>query len=81
MLKVVGGTPDAGDLERIKFTETQLINSNNRQIEINTRIQSKINELTSTVNQILKVAKSSQVDTGHLYETLLSRNRMLTMEL
>lgn len=81
ILKVVAGTPDAGDLERTRFTEMQLINSNNRQIEINTRVQVQINKLTSTVNQILKVTQNSQIDTGHLYETLLARNRMLSMEL
>lgn len=50
-------------------------------MEINTRVQNQINQLTVTVNSILKAAKGSQVDTGHLYETLLSRNRMLMMEL
>jgi len=44
MLKVVAGTPDAGDLERVKFTEWYLTQSNNRQIKINTRIQSRINQ-------------------------------------
>jgi len=58
-----------------------VIDSNNRQIEINNRIQGQINKLTETVNQILKTTKSSQIDTGHLYETLLSRNRMIMMEL
>jgi len=38
MLKVVAGTPDAGDLKRVRFTEWQLTRSNNRQIKSNTRI-------------------------------------------
>jgi len=57
MLKVVVGTPDAGDLERVRFTEWQLTQSNNRQIKINTRIQSRINQLTTTANQICKHVK------------------------
>jgi len=81
MLKVVAGTPDAGDLERIRFTEWQLTQSNNRQIKINTRVQNRINQLTTTVNQILQTHKNIQIDTGHLYETVLARNRILMMEL
>jgi len=81
MLKVVAGTPDASDLEKIKFTEMRLVESSNRQIQINTKTQNQINQLTSTVNSILRSAKISQIDTGHLYETLLARNRMLMAEL
>jgi len=80
MLKVVAGTPDAGDLERVRFTEWQWTQSNNREIKIYTRIQSRINQLT-TVNQILQTHKNTQIDTGHLYETLLARTRILMMEL
>jgi len=80
-LKVVAGTPDASDLERIKITESQLIASNNRQIQINTETQKQINLLTDTVNKILKEKKGDLVDTAHLYETLLARNRMLITEI
>jgi len=80
-LKVVAGTPDAEDFEKIKFNEFQLINANNRQININSKVQDQINNITSTVNQLLRSAKGTQVDTGHLYEMLLSRNRMISMEL
>jgi hypothetical protein len=81
ILKVVAGTPDASDLQKSRVVEARLIDANNRQIEINTKIQSQINKLTATVNLILKAAKASQIDSGHLYETLLARNRMLMMEL
>jgi len=81
MLKIVVGTPDAGDLERVRFTELQLTQSNNRQIKINTRLQSRLNQLTTTVNQMVQTHKNTQIDTGHLYETLLARNRILMMEL
>jgi len=59
----------------------QLTNANNGQVSINTKVQNKINQFTITVNQILKIAKNSQVDTSNLYKTLLVRNRMLVMEL
>lgn len=80
-LKVVAGTPDAADLEHIRITEAQLVESNNRQVVINTKAQNQINALTNTVNELLKAAKNSQIDTGHLYENLLARNRILTTEI
>lgn len=69
ILKVVAGTPDSSDIEKSRVLEARLIDANNRQIEINTKIQSRINKLTATVNLILKTAKESQIDTSHLYET------------
>lgn len=80
-LKVVAGTPDATDLEHIRITEAQLVESNNRQVVINTKAQNQIKALTSTVNKLLKAAKNSQIDTGHLYENLLAENRILTAEI
>jgi len=77
----VAGTPDAEDFEKIKLNEFQLINANNRQISINNKVQDQINNISPTVNQLLRSAKEAQIDSGHLYEMLLSRNRMLTMEL
>jgi len=79
-LKVVAGTPDAEDFENIKFTEARLIDAHKSQIEINTKTQVRINELTDTVNQLLKISKDKQIDTGHLYEMLLTRNRIIVME-
>lgn len=80
-LKVIAGTPDAEDLRQIRLTENELIRENNRQIVINTHTQKQINALTLTVNEILKAQKAIQIDTSHLYETLLARNRMLTLEI
>jgi len=77
----VAGTPDAEDFEKIKPDEFQLINANNRQISINNKVQDQINNISPTVNQLLRSAKEAQIDSGHLYEMLLSRNRMLIMEL
>lgn len=80
-LKVITGTPDADDLLQTRLTEQELIRANNRQIMINSRTQKQINSLTSTVNQILKVKKKEEIDSANLYETLLARNRILTLEL
>jgi len=68
-------------LEKSRALEARLIDANNRQIEINTKFQSQINKLTAAVNLILKTAIKSQINTGHLYETLRARNRMVIMEL
>jgi len=80
-LKVVAGTPDAEDFEKIKLNEFQFFNANNRQISINNKVQDQINNISATVNQLLRSAKGAQIDSGHLYDMLLSRNGMLTMEL
>lgn len=80
-LKVVAGTPDFDDFEKIKFRKQQFIDSNNRQMILNTRTQEEINKLTETVNVIVRSANDRQVDTGHLYETLLSRYRIAISEI
>uniref|UniRef100_A0A0A1XN32 Retrovirus-related Env polyprotein from transposon gypsy n=1 Tax=Zeugodacus cucurbitae TaxID=28588 RepID=A0A0A1XN32_ZEUCU len=63
------------------MTEAQLIESNNRQVVINTRTQEQINALTSTVNELLKEAKKEKIDTAHLFEILLNRNRIMITEI
>lgn len=80
-LKIVAGTPDASDLEKIKLTEAELIESNNRQVIVITEAQKQINLLTDAVNKLIKEKKGEFVDSPHLYETLLARNRMLTTEI
>lgn len=80
-LKVVAGTPDFDDFENVKFKQRELIESENRQILVNTKTQAQINKLTETVNVIIKNSKIQQIDTGHLYETLLARNRIIISEL
>ncbi|KAH8332277.1 hypothetical protein KR074_008542 [Drosophila pseudoananassae] len=81
ILKVVAGTPDADDLSRINTNQASLIEANNRQVIINTETQKHINLLTDTVNKILREKKDGLVDSGHLFETLLARNRMLISEI
>jgi len=49
-LKVVAGTPDAKDFEKIKLNEFQLINANNRQISINNKVQDQKNNISATAN-------------------------------
>lgn len=40
-----------------------------------------INNLTDFINAILKISKSKQIDTGHLYEILLKRSRIIISEM
>jgi len=80
-LKVVEGTPDASDFLKIKITEAQLVESNSRQIIINSETQNQINRLTDTINKIINPRKNDLVDTPHLFEALLARNRMLFTEI
>lgn len=80
-LKVIAGTPDADDFENLRLNQKQLIDSNNRQIEINTKLQIKIETLTNAINTIIKNTKKEQIDTGNLFEILLARNRMILMDL
>jgi len=81
VFKVVAGTPDADDLSRINNNQASIIEANNRQVVINTETQKHINLLTDTVNRILKEKKGGLVDSGHLFERLLTRNRMLISEI
>jgi len=80
-LNVVAGTPDAADFLKIRITEAQLVESNSRQIAINSETQKQINKLTDTINNIIKARKNDLVDTPHLFKALLVRNRMLSTEI
>lgn len=79
-LKVIAGTPDFNDFEEIKYYQRELLDAADKQRTINTDIQEQINKLTDTINTIIK-SESSKIDTGHLYETLLARNRMIISEI
>lgn len=57
--------------------QEQLIDSKNRQIEI----QIQTEKLTSTINTILENTKKEQIDTGNLLEILLARNIMIIIDL
>lgn len=70
VLKVVAGTQDADDLERIKVIEAQFVESNNRQVVINSQTQNQINHLTNTVNRMLESTKKKHIDTAHLFSRL-----------
>lgn len=80
-LKVIAGTPDADDWEEVKLIEKQLIDSNNRQIGINTKIQIQIEKLTNAVTMIINTDRKEQIHTVKLFEILMARNRMMLMEL
>lgn len=79
-LKVVAGTPDFDDFDKLKFRQQSLNESIDNQVVINTRVQEKINKLTDTINIIIN-NETKQIDTDHLYETLLARDRILILEL
>lgn len=81
VLKIIAGTPDADDFENIKVVEKQLVDSNNRQIDINTKTQIQIEKLTNAVNSILTKTKKEQINTVTLFEIVMARNRMIIMEL
>jgi len=65
ILKVVAGTPDASNLERSMFLETRLVDANKGHIEMNTKVQNLINQLTSIVNLILETAKGESAKNVH----------------
>lgn len=77
-LKVIAGTPDFDDWEQIKFKQGQLIDSANRQIEINTKLQSRLNEITRSMNAI---SKTDNADSEHLFESILAKNRIIITNL
>jgi len=77
-LKVVAGTPDFDDWEHIKFKQEQLIEAENRQVEINAKIQEQINTVTRTLNSI---HKSDKTDSDHLFETVLAENGAIITDL
>lgn len=51
MTKIVAETLDAADSERVRMSESLLIESNNRQAVINIETQKQINELTDKTNK------------------------------
>lgn len=81
VLKYIAGTPDHDDFDRLTNKAEQLIDSQDRQFTINTEVQKEINSLTITVNKILKTEKHREIDTSHLYDILLARNRAIITDL
>jgi len=77
-LKVIAGTPDFEDWKQIKFRQLQLIQAENNQIDINSKIQTQFNLLFQQVNSI---SMSHKIDFDHLYETVLAKNRAVITEL
>ena len=76
-LKVIAGTPDFDDFNEIKFQQENLIESNNRQILINSKNSQQINKLTDAVNFLISEKRFQEIDSEKLYETLLARNRII----
>ena len=61
-LKIIAGTPDFDDFQTSKFQQNKLIEANNRQIEINTKISQQIGKLTSTINALISAKKFTEID-------------------
>lgn len=80
-LKVIAGTPDFDDFNEVKTKAEQLIESHERQIDINTAVQKRINELSSVINKLTNSAKKNEIHTGHLYEAIINRNRAIITDL
>lgn len=80
-LKYIAGTPDYDDYMEIRNKENELVKENNAQKVLNTEIQSRINDLTRTVNTLIKNTKVREIDSGYLYGLLNERNRAILREL
>lgn len=80
-LKYVAGTPDYDDFAEVRSKQNELITAGNAQININTAMQSQINNLTKTLNILLNETKTTEINTGHLYDLLNGRNRAIIREL
>lgn len=52
--KWIAGSPDAEDLRIINRTFNGLIDENNEQVKVNSMIDTKISEITSTVNKLIE---------------------------
>jgi len=70
-LKANSGNPDFDDWEQVRFKQNQLIESESNQVEINSRVQTRLNELTKSINAIYK---SDEMDKSHLFEIILAEN-------
>lgn len=51
--KWIAGSPDADDLRLINTTTNELINQNNRQFQVNNVINTRIREMTTTINELI----------------------------
>jgi len=80
-LKYVAGTPDADDFSFIKSIQDRLADNNERQFQINSEFQNKINNITDMINKLVEVNKNSLSDNINFLELVLHRNRIVIAEL
>lgn len=76
-LKFIAGTPDHSDFELLLTKEDMIIQNNNKQTNINSALQNKINELTQRINVLqdkLKTSNAIGKDDLILLELLTARN-------
>ena len=71
-LKAIGCTPDYDDFNEVHSKQGELITANSRQSMINTEKQEQINNLTRTVNLLLRRTKERDLDTENVYDLLNS---------
>jgi len=76
-LKAIAGTPDFDDWEKIKFKQNQLIESESKQIEINTKSQTSLNDVSRAIKKILK----PDAEVEHFSATILAKNRLIITNL
>jgi len=77
-LKANSGNPDFDDWEQVRFKQNQLIESESNQVEINSKVQTRLNELSKSINAIYK---SDEMDKSHLFEIILAKNRIIINDL
>lgn len=76
VLKWIGGTPDADDLRIINTTMNSLITQNNKQFEVNTQLNTRINHLLESVNKH-EVAENKELEALQILAKLNDVNHMI----
>lgn len=76
-LKFIAGTPDHADFDLLLTKEDMLVQNSNRQTNINSALQDKINELTERINELQRTYNMPNVigeDELILLELIAARN-------
>lgn len=79
-LKFVAGTPDHDDYKLLLTKQNFLIENNNRQNNINSVLQNRINEITDQINVLKKSLSGNLIskdDKTPLFEYLANRNNLI----
>lgn len=79
-LKFVAGTPDHDDYKLLLTKQNFLIENNNKQNNINSVLQNRINEITDQINIVKKSLSGNSIskdDKTPLFEYLANRNNLM----